>query len=71
MYKYNFLYDDWSKPLRFIYKHVHNYEKVNNNDDTMYTGLAIRDLCKSRDNGLLQNFKNSDCRHMIDLMCTY
>ena len=69
MYKYKIIYDDWFNDFSNIFNtidsHIQNTTQLN---DICLAG-AIRELCESRDSGIVQFVDRNQICNMIDLLC--
>ena len=70
MYKYNILYDDWSKPLCHILRKIIVYTDVHNSVDNICTCNAIIDLCNERDEHSSRSDIKADLNAFISMLCT-
>lgn len=68
MHKYQLSYKDWYSSLSHINTKIYRYVNLHCTN-MIHTGIAIRDLCESRDSGSLQNFNKDECRLLIDSLC--
>ena len=70
MYKYKIVYDDWFNNLSNIFNTIDSHiQNITQLDDVCLAG-AIRELCESRDSGIVQFVDRNQICNMIDMLCT-
>ena len=56
MYKYKIGYDDWFNYLSNIFNRIDNQIKNTTHFDDICVARAVRELCETRDNGIVHFF---------------
>ena len=70
MYKYKIVYDDWFNDLSNIFNTIDSHIQNTTQLDAVCLAGAIRELCESRDSGIVQFVDRNQICNMIDLLCT-
>ena len=70
MYKYKIVYDDWFNNLSNIFNTIDSHIQNTTQLDDVCLADAIRELCESRDSGIVQFVDRNQICNMIDLLCT-
>ena len=70
MYKYKIVFDNWFNDLSNIFNTIDNHIQNATQLDDICLADAIRELCETRDSGIVQFVDRNQICNMIDLLCT-
>ena len=69
-YTYKIVYNDWFNDLSHIFNRIHDQIQLITQLDDICLAGAIRELCESRDSGVVQFVDCNQICNMIDMLCT-
>ena len=71
MYKYKIVYyDNWFNDLSNIFNTIDSHFQNTTQLDDICLASTIRELCESRDSGIVQFVDRNKTFNMTDLLCT-